>query len=77
VTFIIAPGRSNRGNSAVLACWGYRQVYVLLNSSFRSLNPVLPHSPKFFLKLVYLDTLSALAHHVPLTQIDIPPAVYQ
>lgn len=26
---------------------------------------------------MYIDTLSDLAHHVPLTQIDIPPAVYQ
>ncbi|KAF9240270.1 divergent CRAL/TRIO domain-containing protein [Melanogaster broomeanus] len=34
-------------------------------------------SPKFFRKLVYISTLSDLAHHVPLTQIDIPPAVYQ
>ncbi|KAF8548337.1 Rho GTPase activation protein [Imleria badia] len=34
-------------------------------------------SPKFFRKIVYIDTLSDLAHHVPLTQIDIPPAVYQ
>ncbi|KAF8887151.1 CDC42 rho GTPase-activating protein [Infundibulicybe gibba] len=34
-------------------------------------------SPKFFRKLLYTATLSELAHHVPLTQIDIPPAVYQ
>ncbi|KAG8214398.1 Rho GTPase-activating protein [Butyriboletus roseoflavus] len=34
-------------------------------------------SPKFFRKIAYIDTLSQLAHHVPLTQIDIPPAVYQ
>ncbi|THU99801.1 RhoGAP-domain-containing protein [Dendrothele bispora CBS 962.96] len=34
-------------------------------------------SPKFFRKLAYIDTLSELAYHVPLTQIDIPPAVYQ
>lgn len=34
-------------------------------------------SPKFFRKITYVDTLSALAFHVPLTQIDIPPAVYQ
>ncbi|KAH7923341.1 hypothetical protein BV22DRAFT_1036424 [Leucogyrophana mollusca] len=34
-------------------------------------------SPKFFRKLVYINTLSDLAHHVPLTQIDIPPAVYR
>jgi hypothetical protein len=26
---------------------------------------------------MYIDTLSGLAHHVPLTQIDVPPAVYQ
>ncbi|KAI0033134.1 hypothetical protein K488DRAFT_78077 [Vararia minispora EC-137] len=34
-------------------------------------------SPKFFRKITYVDTLSELAYHVPLTQIDIPPAVYQ
>ncbi|KAF8443160.1 hypothetical protein L210DRAFT_3534994 [Boletus edulis BED1] len=34
-------------------------------------------SPKFFRKIMYIDTLSDLAHHVPLTQINIPPAVYQ
>ncbi|KAH7885497.1 hypothetical protein F5I97DRAFT_1886063 [Phlebopus sp. FC_14] len=34
-------------------------------------------SPKFFRKIVYISTLSELARHVPLTQIDIPPAVYQ
>ncbi|KAG9315980.1 Rho GTPase activation protein [Chiua virens] len=33
--------------------------------------------PKFFRKIVYIDTLSDLAHHIPLAQIDIPPAVYQ
>ncbi|KAI3604071.1 rho gtpase-activating protein 8 [Moniliophthora roreri] len=34
-------------------------------------------SPKFFRKITYIDTLSDLAYHIPLTQIDIPPAVYQ
>ncbi|KAJ7133435.1 hypothetical protein C8R44DRAFT_611721 [Mycena epipterygia] len=34
-------------------------------------------SPKFFRKLTYIPTLSELACHIPLTQIDIPPAVYQ
>ncbi|THU90033.1 hypothetical protein K435DRAFT_802287 [Dendrothele bispora CBS 962.96] len=34
-------------------------------------------SPKSFRKLAYIDTLSELAYHVPLTQIVIPPAVYQ
>ncbi|KAF9643487.1 CDC42 rho GTPase-activating protein [Thelephora ganbajun] len=34
-------------------------------------------SPKFFRKISYIDTLSELARHVPLTQIDIPAAVYK
>ncbi|KAF7306821.1 Rho GTPase-activating protein 8 [Mycena indigotica] len=34
-------------------------------------------SPKFFRKIAYITTLSELACHIPLTQIDIPPAVYQ
>ncbi|OSX56415.1 hypothetical protein POSPLADRAFT_1159761 [Postia placenta MAD-698-R-SB12] len=34
-------------------------------------------SPKFFRKITYINTLSELACHIPLTQIDIPPAVYQ
>ncbi|SJL07966.1 uncharacterized protein ARMOST_11324 [Armillaria ostoyae] len=33
-------------------------------------------SPKFFRKIAYVDTLSALAAQIPITQIDIPPAVY-
>ena len=36
-----------------------------------------PSSAKFFRKIEYISTLSELAYHVPLTQIDIPPAVYQ
>ncbi|KAI0086905.1 hypothetical protein BDY19DRAFT_957303 [Irpex rosettiformis] len=34
-------------------------------------------SPKFFRKISYVNTLSDLALQVPITQIDIPPAVYQ
>ncbi|TDL22134.1 RhoGAP-domain-containing protein [Rickenella mellea] len=34
-------------------------------------------SPKFFRKITYIGNLSELASHVPITQIDIPPAVYQ
>ncbi|KAF8215209.1 Rho GTPase activation protein [Mycena galopus ATCC 62051] len=34
-------------------------------------------SPKFFRKLTYIPTLSELACHIPLTQIDVSPAVYQ
>lgn len=35
------------------------------------------HSPKFFRKITYVSTLSELARHVPLTQIEIAPAVYK
>ncbi|KAG9037195.1 hypothetical protein FRB95_006448 [Tulasnella sp. JGI-2019a] len=34
-------------------------------------------SPKFFQKIQYVSTLSELAEHVPLTQMDIAPAVYR
>lgn len=34
-------------------------------------------SPKFFHKITYITSLSALAFQVPLTQIDVSPAVYQ
>ncbi|QRW20436.1 Rho GTPase-activating protein 1 [Rhizoctonia solani] len=34
-------------------------------------------SPKFFRKITYVSTLSELARHVPLTQIEIAPAVYK
>ncbi|KDQ15148.1 hypothetical protein BOTBODRAFT_131760 [Botryobasidium botryosum FD-172 SS1] len=34
-------------------------------------------NPKFFSKVTYIKTLSQLATHVPLVQIDIPPAVYK
>ncbi|ELU42303.1 CDC42 rho GTPase-activating protein [Rhizoctonia solani AG-1 IA] len=33
-------------------------------------------NPKFFRKITYVSTLSELARHVPLTQIEIAPAVY-
>ncbi|KDN45020.1 hypothetical protein RSAG8_05193, partial [Rhizoctonia solani AG-8 WAC10335] len=33
-------------------------------------------SPKFFRKITYVSSLSELARHVPLTQIEIAPAVY-
>jgi len=40
--------------------------------------PAVPYdSPKFFRKIQYISTLSELAENVPLTQIDIAPAVYQ
>ncbi|CAG8545146.1 12996_t:CDS:2 [Funneliformis caledonium] len=34
-------------------------------------------SPKFAKKIKYIHTLSELANFIPLTQIDIPPAVYE
>lgn len=43
--------------------------------SFDIMNAVI--SPKFAKKIKYINTLSELAKYVPLTQIDIPPAVYE
>ncbi|KAG9121903.1 hypothetical protein FRC07_001949 [Ceratobasidium sp. 392] len=37
----------------------------------------LSRNPKFFRKITYVSTLSELARYVPLTQIDIAPAVYK
>ncbi|TFK27570.1 Rho GTPase activation protein [Coprinopsis marcescibilis] len=57
-----------------------KQLYIVHSSFFSKMLFSLAGaiiSPKFFRKLVYITTLSELAHHVPLTQIDIPPAVYQ
>ncbi|KAG6887538.1 hypothetical protein C0995_014546 [Termitomyces sp. Mi166 len=57
-----------------------KQLYIVHSSFFSKMLFSLAGaiiSPKFFRKLVYIDTLSALATMVPITQIDIPPAVYQ
>ncbi|KAF8973769.1 hypothetical protein BDZ97DRAFT_1900560 [Flammula alnicola] len=57
-----------------------KQLYIVQSSFFSKMLFSLAGaiiSPKFFRKLVYLTTLSDLAKCVPLTQIDIPPAVYQ
>jgi hypothetical protein len=62
--------------SALLPCWCNHQVTASIKSSKRHFN-VIVSSPKFFRKLTYIQTLSELAYEVPLTQIDIPPAVYQ
>lgn len=62
--------------SAFLLSWRYYQVKVA-RPSFLSLPYLFQCSPKFFAKIQYIRTLSELAEHVPLTQIDIAPAVYQ
>ncbi|KDR83028.1 hypothetical protein GALMADRAFT_238784 [Galerina marginata CBS 339.88] len=57
-----------------------KQLYIVHSSFFSKMLFSLAGaiiSPKFFRKLMYITTLSELAKHVPLTQIDIPPAVYQ
>jgi len=57
-----------------------KQLYIVHSSFFSKMLFSLAGaiiSPKFFRKIGYVDTLSDLAHQVPLTQIDIPPAVYQ
>ena len=50
---------------------------LLLYTSIYSQNSNISCSPKFFQKLIYITTLSELAQYVPLTQIDVPPAVYR
>ena len=62
--------------SALLACGCHHQVRACLYLCVHRLI-VHPSSAKFFRKIEYISTLSELAYHVPLTQIDIPPAVYQ
>ncbi|KXN90933.1 Rho GTPase-activating protein 8 [Leucoagaricus sp. SymC.cos] len=57
-----------------------KQLYVVHSSFFAKMLFSLAGaiiSPKFFRKIIHISTLSELAHHVPLTQIDIPPSVYQ
>ncbi|KAH6914089.1 hypothetical protein BKA70DRAFT_1095374 [Coprinopsis sp. MPI-PUGE-AT-0042] len=57
-----------------------KQLYIVHSSFFSKMLFSLAGaiiSPKFFRKIVYISTLSELAHYVPITQIDIPPAVYQ
>ncbi|KAG6864402.1 hypothetical protein C0991_009853 [Blastosporella zonata] len=57
-----------------------KQLYIVHSSFFSKMLFSLAGaiiSPKFFRKLVYINTLSQLATMIPITQIDIPPAVYQ
>ncbi|PFH48610.1 hypothetical protein AMATHDRAFT_149485, partial [Amanita thiersii Skay4041] len=57
-----------------------KQLYIVHSSFFTKMLFSLAGamiSPKFFRKITYIQTLSELAFHVPLTQIDIHPAVYQ
>ncbi|KAF9480037.1 hypothetical protein BDN70DRAFT_878065 [Pholiota conissans] len=57
-----------------------KQLYIVHSSFFSKMLFSLAGaiiSPKFFRKIVYIATLSDLAKRVPLTQIDIPPSVYQ
>ncbi|RDB14657.1 Rho GTPase-activating protein 8 [Hypsizygus marmoreus] len=57
-----------------------KQLYIVHSSFFSKMLFSLAGaiiSPKFFRKLEYIGTLSDLAQIIPLTQIDIPPAVYQ
>jgi hypothetical protein len=62
--------------SAFFSRWCNNQVLATLESALGCSNLTVV-SPKFFRKLTYIQTLSELAYEVPLTQIDIPPAVYQ
>ncbi|GLB33222.1 putative divergent CRAL/TRIO domain containing protein [Lyophyllum shimeji] len=89
VVFFAAGGRHTPGWNWVWKAYrslrrkyrkNLKQLYIVHSSFFSKMLFSLAGaiiSPKFFRKLVYLDTLSELATLVPLTQIDIPPAVYQ
>ncbi|KAM6494545.1 CDC42 rho GTPase-activating protein [Amanita muscaria] len=57
-----------------------KQLYIVHSSFFTKMLFSLAGamiSPKFFRKIIYIETLSELALHIPITQIDIPPAVYK
>jgi hypothetical protein len=62
--------------SALFSCGCIYQVCTLV-AHYYAVVITLLLSPKFFRKITYITTLSALAFQVPLTQIDVPPAVYQ
>ncbi|KAL1754528.1 hypothetical protein FB107DRAFT_291552 [Schizophyllum commune] len=69
VVFFAAGGRHTPGWNWV---WkAYRSLSRKYRKNLKRL------TAKFFRKIEYISTLSELAYHVPLTQIDIPPAVYQ
>ncbi|KAJ3819677.1 Rho GTPase activation protein [Lentinula raphanica] len=58
----------------------FKRLYIVHSSFFTKMLFSLAGaiiSPKFFRKITYINTLSELACYVPLTQIDVPPAVYQ
>ncbi|KAF8075814.1 CDC42 rho GTPase-activating protein [Lyophyllum atratum] len=89
VVFFAAGGRHTPGWNWVWKAYrslrrkyrkNLKQLYIVHSSFFSKMLFSLAGaiiSPKFFRKLVYIDTLSELATLIPLTQIDIPPAVYQ
>ncbi|KAF8625974.1 hypothetical protein AX17_006698 [Amanita inopinata Kibby_2008] len=89
VVFFAAGGRHTPGWNWVWKAYrslsrkyrkNLKQLYIVHSSFFTKMLFSLAGamiSPKFFRKLVYIETLSELARHVPLTQIDINPAVYQ
>ncbi|TFK34785.1 CDC42 rho GTPase-activating protein [Crucibulum laeve] len=89
VVFFAAGGRHTPGWNWVWKAYrslsrkyrkNLKQLYIVHSSFFSKMLFSLAGaiiSPKFFRKLVYISTLSELAEHIPLTQIDIPPAVYQ
>ncbi|KAJ3742305.1 Rho GTPase activation protein [Lentinula detonsa] len=89
VVFLAAGGRHSPGWNWVWKAYrslsrkyrkNLKRLYVVHSTFFTKMLFSLAGaiiSPKFFRKISYIDTLSELAYHVPLTQIDIPPAVYQ
>ncbi|KIY50664.1 Rho GTPase activation protein [Fistulina hepatica ATCC 64428] len=79
VVFFAAGGRHTPGWNWVWKAYRslsrkYRKNLKRLVILFPTTCPSL--SPKFFRKIEYIETLSELACYVPLTQIDVPRAVY-
>ncbi|KAK7048891.1 Rho GTPase-activating protein 8 [Favolaschia claudopus] len=89
VVFFAAGGRHNPGWNWIWKAYrslnrkyrkNLKRMYIVHSSFFSKMLFSLAGaiiSPKFFRKLTYIGTLSELACHIPLTQIDVAPAVYQ
>ncbi|TFK52404.1 CDC42 rho GTPase-activating protein [Heliocybe sulcata] len=89
VVFFAAGGRHNPGWNWVWKAYrglsrkyrkNLKRLYIVHSTFFSKMLFSLAGaviSPKFFRKITYINTLSDLAYEVPITQIDIPPAVYQ
>ncbi|CAK5266962.1 unnamed protein product, partial [Mycena citricolor] len=89
VVFFAAGGRHTPGWNWVWKAYrslsrkyrkNLKRLYIIHSSFFSKMLFSLAGaiiSPKFFRKIAYIGTLSELAFHIPITQIDLSPSVYQ